>query len=97
MDYCNATYGTSLATIKDDYDAQTILDLFQQDGEYWVGLYDYTGAGDGAGGWAWASGYPWFVIFRTLCTYIARLYLDSALRIVMCAATLSVMGMTAAH
>ena len=56
--YCFDQYGTSLATIRSDDDAQTLLDLFRQNGDYWVGLYDY--AGDHTG-WAWASGYPWFV------------------------------------
>ena len=65
-DYCNSQYGTSLATITNDVDAQTLLDLFEQNGDYWIGLYDYTGDNTG---WAWVSGYPWFVAVHTLCTY----------------------------
>ena len=57
-DYCNSQYGTSLATITNDDDAQTLLDLFEQNGDYWIGLYDYT---EDNTGWAWVSGYPWFV------------------------------------
>lgn len=56
--FCHSQYGTSLATIKSDEDAQTLLDLFQNIGDYWIGLRDYT---EDNTGWAWASGYPWFV------------------------------------
>ena len=63
--YCNITYGTSLATITNDDDAQTLLDLFEQNGDYWIGLYDYT---EDNTGWAWVSGYPWFVTVHFVCT-----------------------------
>ena len=63
-DYCQSEYGTTLATIRNDDDAQTLLDLFETDGDYWIGLYDY--AGDNSG-WAWASGYPWCVTVHLYC------------------------------
>ena len=56
-EYCYGKYGTSLATIKSDEDAQTLLTLAQA-ADHWIGLFDYTGDNNG---WGWASGYPWFV------------------------------------
>ena len=55
--YCYNIYGTSLATIRSDEDAQTLLTLAQS-ADHWIGLFDYTGDNNG---WGWASGYPWFV------------------------------------
>ena len=66
MEYCYNQYGTALATITNEDDAQTLLDLFEQNGGHWIGLYDYTGDNTG---WEWASGYPWFVTVHILCTY----------------------------
>ena len=63
-DYCQSEYGTTLATIRSDDDAQMLLDLFQTDGDYWIGLYDYVGDNSG---WAWASGYPWCVTVHLYC------------------------------
>ena len=63
MDYCQSRYGTSLATLRSDTDAETVLDLFEDNGNYWIGLYDYTADNNG---WEWASGYPWFVTVHIL-------------------------------
>ena len=63
--YCQTQYGTSLGTIRSDEDAQTLLDLFESNGDYWIGLYDYSGDNTG---WEWASGYPWFVTLHFCAT-----------------------------
>jgi len=54
-DYCAATYGTSLATIKNDGDAEAALAIKALHGSnhVWVGLNDMNTEGD----WVWASGY----------------------------------------
>jgi len=57
-DFCATTYGTTLATIRNDADAQDLLALRQalgEDGEYhtWVGL-----KANSEGVWEWDSGYP---------------------------------------
>ena len=54
-DYCTAQYGTSLATITDDEDAQILFDLATAGTDAWIGLNEVNGE------WVWASGYPWFV------------------------------------
>ena len=95
--YCSIQYGTTLATITNDDDAQTLLDLFQQNGDYWIGLYDYTG--DNAG-WAWASGNPWFAIIHILstCQLLKQCLLSHFVPWnEWCVMILSVMVMTAAH
>ena len=53
--YCAAQYGTSLATITNDEDAQILLDLATAGTDAWIGLNEMNGE------WVWASGYPWFV------------------------------------
>merc|ERR1719334_3144393 len=53
--YCASTYGTTLATIKTDIDANTVLAMKQNIGSVrvWVGLNDIGTEGD----WEWVSGY----------------------------------------
>ena len=64
-DHCISTYGTSLATIRNESDAYDLASLW----EYWkviwlknaqiqTGLHD----ADQDGVWEWASGYPWLSI-----------------------------------
>ena len=55
--YCARTYGTTLATIRNDYDANDLLELRQDLGSdhTWVGLKV-----DSAGEWKWDSGFAWF-------------------------------------
>ena len=56
--YCVSTYGTTLATIKTDIDANTVLSMKQSVGSVhvWVGLNDIGTEGD----WEWVSGYEWY-------------------------------------
>merc|ERR1719445_2238803 len=52
-DYCLEQYGTSLATITNDEDAQKLLDFYTDTGvDVWIGLNTLNG------NWEWASGYP---------------------------------------
>jgi outer membrane murein-binding lipoprotein Lpp len=53
-DYCASTYGTTLATIKNDDDALTIYEMLEEYRYFWVGLRDR----DGDGVHEWESGYP---------------------------------------
>ena len=57
--YCASTYGTTLATIKTDIDANTVLSMKQSVGSVhvWVGLNDIGTEGD----WEWISGYEWYI------------------------------------
>jgi len=54
-EYCSTTFGTTLATIKNDDDANTLLTMRQNLGSYrvWIGQ-NYEAS---EGGWHWASGY----------------------------------------
>lgn len=56
--YCNETYGTTVATIRNDNDAYELMDLMIEAGatDVWTGLVKV-----GNWSWAWSSGYPWFV------------------------------------
>ena len=60
--YCNSTYGTTLATIKDDTDANTVLAMKQSIGSnhVWVGLNDIVTEGE----WEWISGYEWYTALQ---------------------------------
>ena len=60
--YCASKYGTTLATIKDDTDAATLLAMRQSIGSYhmWVGLNDIATEGV----WEWASGYEWYIALQ---------------------------------
>merc|ERR1712083_368125 len=49
--YCSDKYGSSLATITDDEEAQLLLDLTDTGVDAWIGLNKLDGD------WAWASGY----------------------------------------
>jgi len=53
-DYCRHHYGTSLATLKNDYDAEGLYDLVRAEdvSQAWLGLHAV------AGSWTWASGFP---------------------------------------
>ena len=57
--YCASTYGTTLATIKTDIDANTVLAMKQNIGSVrvWVGLNDIGTEAD----WEWVSGYEWYI------------------------------------
>ena len=57
--HCVSTYGTTLATIKTDIDANTVLTMKQSIGDVrvWVGLNDIGTEGD----WEWVSGYQWYI------------------------------------
>ena len=59
--YCAGTYGTTLATIRSDGDANTVLSMKQSVGSVhvWVGLNDIGTEGD----WQWISGYEWYISF----------------------------------
>jgi len=53
-EYCQATYGTSLATIKNNYDAAVLREkAFQASEHYWIGVNDLSSEGV----WEWTSGY----------------------------------------
>jgi len=54
-EYCAGAYGTTLATIKDDADASTLLAMKQNLGNHhvWIGLNDIETDHE----WVWASGY----------------------------------------
>ena len=56
--YCADTYGTTLATIKSDTDANKVLTMVQGVGSVWVGLNDIGTEGD----WEWVSGYEWYIV-----------------------------------
>ena len=58
-DYCSATYGTTLATIRDDADADAVFALQQDLGteHVWVGMQSMDSVE--AGRWDWVSGYQW--------------------------------------
>ena len=66
--YCASTYGTTLATIKDDADASTLLAMKQNLGSYrvWIGLNDIETETE----WVWASGYEWYT--TTHCLYFSK-------------------------
>lgn len=61
--YCSSTYGTTLATIKSDSDANTVLAMKQSIGGsmwnvlVWVGLNDIAAEGH----WEWVSGHQWYI------------------------------------
>lgn len=55
-DYCASTYGTTLATIRNEDDAALMLEMKDDIGEVfvWIGLHDLNTEG----AWEWASGFP---------------------------------------
>ena len=59
-EYCNDVYDTQLATIYNDYYAQSLLDLRTlygvSDHYFWVGVNDH----DTSGVWVYESGYNWY-------------------------------------
>ena len=57
-DYCHNLFGTSLATIRSDEDAQILFNLSVSE-DFWIGLNLIGGA------WSWASGHPWYVTDRS--------------------------------
>ena len=66
-DYCASTYGTTLATIRNEYDAALMLEMKQDIGEerVWIGLHDLNTEG----AWEWASGFPWLGTLSLLPIY----------------------------
>ena len=63
-DYCASEWGTTMATITNDEDAEELRELVDSSGgpRVWIGL------GKEDGEWAWSSGYPWFVII--ICNFV---------------------------
>ena len=53
--FCDEQFGTTLATITNDGDAQIFYDLYEKGSYVWVGLSESGGV------WSWASGYQWYV------------------------------------
>jgi len=52
-EWCATKYGTTLATIKNDYDAALLKEKERLVGSFWIGINDLSREGL----WEWASGY----------------------------------------
>jgi len=52
-EYCQSEYGTTLATIKNDYDAAVLKEKERLVNDFWIGINDLSREGL----WEWASGY----------------------------------------
>ena len=68
-DYCHSQYGTSLATIKSDEDAQTLFNL-SISADIWIGLNVIGGV------WSWSSGHPWYVAIFLQIAFVLQSICD---------------------
>lgn len=65
--YCEETYGTSLATARDGADMDALFTLFKSVGSDtmgWIGLYIKD---DVTGEWQWTSGFHWLSVYVPYC------------------------------